>query len=73
LNTWQVGGYLELVDADTPDRLLNFSTSIVSADLKTGAAFYGIHRNRDGWDANDDGFTEMVDLKNTTFGTKVYY
>ena len=73
LNTWEVGGYLGLVDGDTPDRVLNFNTSIVSDDLKTGATFYGIHRNRDEWDANDDGFTEMVELKNTTFGTKVYY
>ena len=73
LNTWEVGGYLGLVDGDTPDRVLNFNTSIVSDDLTTGATFYGIHRNRDEWDANDDGFTEMVELKNTTFGTKVYY
>ncbi|MCA0131388.1 TonB-dependent receptor [Winogradskyella alexanderae] len=73
LNSWEVGSYLGLVDGDTPDRVLNFNTSIVSDDLKTGATFYGIHRNRDEWDANNDGFTEMVELKNTTFGTKVYY
>ena len=53
LNTWEVGGYLGLVDGDTPDRVLNFNTSIVSDDLKTGATFYGIHRNRDEWDANE--------------------
>ncbi len=73
LNTWEVGSYLGLVDGDTPDRLLSFNTSLVADDLRSGATFYGIHRNRDSWDANGDGFTEMVELKNTTFGTKLYY
>lgn len=73
LNTWEVGSYLGLVDGDTPDRILNFNTSLVSDDLNTGATFYGIYRNREEWDANGDGFTEMVELKNTTFGTKLYH
>lgn len=73
LNTWQVGNYLGLIDGDVPDRVLNFNTSLVSDDLTSGATFFGTHRNRDSWDANDDGFTEMVELKNTTFGTKIYY
>lgn len=72
LNTWEVGSYLGLVDGNTPDRVFNFNASLVSDDLKSGATFFGIHRNRDEWDANDDGFTEMVELKNTTFGTKLY-
>ncbi|WP_422106771.1 TonB-dependent receptor [Winogradskyella sp.] len=73
LNTWEVGSYLGLIDGDTPDRVLNFNASLVSDDLRSGATFYGFHRNRDEWDANDDGFTEIVELKNTTFGTKLYY
>lgn len=73
LNSWEVGSYIGLVDGDTPDRLLNFNASLVADDLSSGATFYGSHRDRDSWDANGDGFTEMVALKNTTFGTKVYY
>ncbi|RNC88269.1 MAG: TonB-dependent receptor [Winogradskyella sp.] len=73
LNTWEVGSYLGLIDGDTPDRILNFNASLVSDDLKSGATFYGIYRNRNSWDANGDGFTEVVELKNTTFGTKLYY
>jgi outer membrane receptor for ferrienterochelin and colicins len=72
LNTWEVGSYLGLIDGDTPDRVLNFNASIVADDLKSGATFYGMNRNRNDWDANGDGFTEMVELKNTTFGTKFY-
>ena len=72
LNTWEVGSYLGLVDGETPDRVLNFNTSLVADDLMNGATFFGSYRNRDAWDANGDGFTEMVELKNTTLGTKVY-
>lgn len=72
LNTWEVGTYLGLVDGDTPDRVFNFNTSLVSDDLKSGATFFGTYRNRDEWDANGDGFTELVELQNTTFGTKFY-
>ncbi|GGI56388.1 TonB-dependent receptor [Winogradskyella haliclonae] len=73
LNTWEVGGYLGLLDGDTPDRTLSFNTSIVADDLKSGATFFGFLRDRDAWDANGDGFTEVVELNNTTFGTKLYY
>ncbi|OZV70734.1 TonB-dependent receptor [Winogradskyella aurantia] len=73
LNTWEVGSYMGLVDGDTPDRVLKFNASIVSDDLRSGATFYGTHRDRDEWDANNDGFTELVELRNTTFGTKFYY
>ena len=73
LNTWEVGTYLGLVDGDVPDRILNFNASLVADDLKSGATFFGLYRNREAWDANNDGFTEAVELKNTSFGTKVYY
>ena len=73
LNTWEVGSYLGLIDGEIPDRIINFNTSLVADDLKSGATFYGMHRNRNEWDANGDGFTELVELKNTTFGTKFYH
>jgi len=73
LNTWEAGSYLGLVDGDTPDRVFNFNASLVADDLKSGATFFGIYRNRNDWDANGDGFTEMVELNNTTFGTKLFF
>ncbi|MBT8245807.1 MAG: TonB-dependent receptor [Winogradskyella sp.] len=73
LNTWEIGTYLGLINGEIPDRVINFNTSLVADDLNSGATFFGIHRNREEWDANRDGFTEMVELRNTTFGTKLYY
>ncbi|MBD8489954.1 TonB-dependent receptor [Echinicola sp. CAU 1574] len=71
-NTWQVGSNLALIDGQSPDKMLNFNGSITSEDLKTGVTFYGMFRNRDSYDANDDGFTELTTLENNTFGLKSF-
>lgn len=72
LNSWEVGNYFGIIDGNTPDNVFNFNTSLVSDNLKSGATFYGTHRNRNSWDANNDGFTETVKIKNTIFGKKIY-
>jgi outer membrane receptor for ferrienterochelin and colicins len=55
------------------DALLNFNASLVSEDHKTGAYLYTLMRDRQAYDENGDGFTEMVMMKNTTFGFNIYH
>lgn len=55
------------------DYSINFNTSIVSSDSKTGMALYGFHRNRDPFDANGDDFSEVSDINNTTVGTRLFH
>ena len=72
LNTWEIGSNLALIDGEQADRVLNFNTSIVADDLKSGMTLFGTYRNRDPYDANKDGFTEIVRLRNLTVGTKAF-
>lgn len=72
LNTWEIGSNLALVDGDAADRNVNFNTSMVADDLNSGVTLFGAYRSRDPYDANDDGFTELVELRNTTVGTKAF-
>lgn len=72
-NDWSVKSTNSLIDGKSWDNTLDFNTSYVDNDLKTGATFYGMHRNRQAYDANGDGFSEMTKLRNTTFGTKAFY
>ncbi|PLX12470.1 MAG: TonB-dependent receptor, partial [Marinilabiliales bacterium] len=51
---------------------LNFNSSLVSDDRKRGLALYGFNRNRQPFDANGDSFSELSQLANTTFGTRIY-
>lgn len=73
LNTWEVGSNFSLIDGDAIDRVVNFNTSQVSDDLDSGFTLFGLYRNRDSYDNNDDGFTEIVELRNTSVGGKAFY
>ena len=72
LNTWEFGSNLALIDGDALDRNVNFNMSVVADDLNSGATLFGSYRNREAYDANDDGFSEIVELRNTTVGGKAF-
>ncbi len=55
------------------DYNLNFNTSLVSSDSRTGMALYGYYRDHEFYDANDDGFSEITKLNNQTVGTRVFH
>lgn len=71
-NTWEVNSSLALIDGSTADRNVNVNASIVSEDLTSGVTIYGIYRNRDAFDANGDGFTEITKLTNNSLGAKLF-
>jgi outer membrane receptor for ferrienterochelin and colicins len=54
------------------DHRVNFNTSLVSDDNKTGFTVFGNHRLRDPFDANGDGFSESTKLQNTTVGARLF-
>ena len=72
LNTWEIGSNLALIDGDALDRFVTFNSSTVADDLNSGITLFGSYRNRDPYDANGDGFTEIVKLRNTTVGAKAF-
>ncbi len=72
LNTWEIGSNLSIIGGDAVDRNMTFNTSVVSDDLNSGISLFGTYRNRDAFDANGDGFTELVKLRNTTVGAKAF-
>jgi outer membrane receptor for ferrienterochelin and colicins len=54
------------------DFSMNFNGSFVSDDFKTGLSLFGFTRNRDPYDANNDGFSELSLIENATLGTRIY-
>ena len=71
-NSWELESNVSLLANSTLDRSFSANASIVADNLKSGISLYGTYRNRDAFDANNDGFTELVELTNNTFGTKVF-
>lgn len=71
-NTWEIGNNLALIGGSSWDNTINFNASVVEEDLQSGVTFYGMNRNRQAYDANGDGFTEITKLRNNTFGGKAF-
>ncbi len=55
------------------DEQFSVNGSIVSDDEKTGGYVYAMLRDRDGFDNDNDGYTELVEMKNTTFGVNAFH
>ena len=50
----------------------DINASIVSEDNKLGLAVFGQNTQKDGWDANGDGFTELSKISGQTAGFRGY-
>jgi len=72
-NTFEVGLNQSLINGEASDRTVNFNGALVAEDLNKGISFFGFNRNREHWDANGDGFSEIVALQNNTFGFDAFY
>ncbi|MFT5640111.1 MAG: outer membrane receptor for ferrienterochelin and colicins [Cyclobacteriaceae bacterium] len=71
-NSWEAGSYFSLIGGEATDHVVNVNGSIVSEDLNSGVTLYGTFRDRESFDANNDGFTELVELKNNILGAKAF-
>lgn len=72
-NSFEVGLNQSFVGLETSDRTINFNASVVSEKMDKGITFFGFNRTRSPWDANDDGFSEIVKLRNNTFGFDAFW
>lgn len=79
-NSYEFGANTSLIgigidDAGNPGEDYNstMNTSLVSSDGKTGLAVYGYYRDRSPFDANNDSYSELPSLKNTTVGTRLFH
>ena len=71
-NSWEISSNFGIIDGITLDRNVNVNATIVSEDLSSGVTVYGIFRDRDAYDANDDGFSEITALTNNSLGAKAF-
>ncbi len=72
LNTWEIGSNLAITKNDAQDKNLTFNSSSVADDLNSGVTIFATSRSRDAYDANNDGFTEITELRNKTLGAKAF-
>ncbi len=72
-NSWQIGSNFAFTDAKKADISVNANASVVSNDYSSGLFVYGVARERQPWDENGDGFSEMTKLSNRTMGARAFW
>lgn len=72
-NSFQVSSTLSNMDRKVWEQYLGANASLVSKDNTYGIAAYESYRNRNPYDADGDGFSELGKLNMNTFGFRSYY
>lgn len=62
-----------LIGGSKTDINTSVNAALVSDDYKSGVSIYGSTRQREGWDANNDGFTEIGLLNAQNIGFRTYF
>lgn len=72
-NSFSASSTLSCMDGDAWEQVANANASLVSSDGTYGIALYESYRNRNHYDRDGDGFSEVGKLNSNTFGLNAYY
>ena len=72
-NSFQVSSTMSNMNGKVWEQYMGANASLVSSDNSYGIALYQSYRNRNPYDADGDGFSELGKLNMNTFGLRAYY
>lgn len=72
-NSFQVATTLSNMNGKSWEQYMGGNASLVAKDNSYGIALYETYRNRNPYDADSDGFSELGKLNMNTFGMRAYY
>jgi len=72
-NSFELNSFYQNINGKTDDVVFSGNTSLVSDNQNSGVSFFFNNRNRDFYDHNADNFSELPKLKNTSFGTNIFF
>lgn len=72
-NNYNISMENRTIDGRTNDNFLNANLSFSSDKAKEGVTLFASRRLRGWYDANGDGFSEMPEIENNSFGATGYY
>lgn len=71
-NSGEVSHTLSVINGKSLENNTMFNSSIISDNRKAGIMLYGQNRDKQGYDHDNDGFTEIPLLKNRSFGFRSF-
>lgn len=72
-NSFQVASTMSNMNGKSWEQYMGGNVSLVAKDNSYGIALYETYRNRNPYDADGDGFSELGKLNMNTFGVRAYY
>lgn len=72
-NSFQVASTFSNLGGKAWEQYMGGNVSLVAKDNSYGIALYESYRNRNPYDHDDDGFSELGKLNMNTFGLRAYY
>lgn len=72
-NSFQVTSTMSNMNGKSWEQYMGGNVSLVAKDNSYGIALYETYRNRNPYDADRDGFSELGKLNMNTFGMRAYY
>lgn len=72
-NFYELHSFYQNIGNQTSDFNFNGNASLVNEDKNAGVTFFLSQRNRDFFDANQDNFSEIPKIKNTSIGFNSFY
>lgn len=72
-NSFQVSTNFANMNGEAWEQYMGANASLVSKDHSYGIAVYESYRNRNAYDHDGDGFSEVGELNMNTFGLRTYY
>ncbi len=72
-NSYDVNYTYQSIKGKAFDHVINGNATVVSKNETGGVSLFVNKRHRDTYDANGDNFSELPELKNTSFGTNFFY
>ncbi|HOK86193.1 MAG TPA: TonB-dependent receptor [Tenuifilum sp.] len=79
INSYEVGASGSLIgtgmarsNGPISDYTVNFNNTFVATNNRTGITIYGFTRDRNMFDANGDGYSELAPMSNVSLGTRFW-
>ena len=72
-NSLDISNTTQLIGGKSWDNVTSMNAALVSSNRKVGATIFGMSRDRQGYDHDGDGYTELGMLRGTSLGMRAYY
>jgi len=71
-STFNISNNYQNINGSASDNIISGNGTILSENKNAGASFFVNNRNREMYDDNLDNFSELPELKNTSFGANLF-